>query len=154
MLDKANKAYSRALDQFNTAVTHDPGLFQAWNYIGFCERHLGDYESALTAYGKALELKPTYGEAIEYRAEAYLGLNRLEEAKGAYMALFRDVRPLADELMTAMHRWIDERHADPKGVAAEDLAAFAAWVDERSTVAQQTESLKLGASTTPTADWH
>lgn len=152
-LDKARKAYGSALDQFKQAVDKKPDLFQAWNYIGFSQRHLGDYESALTAYAHALELNPAYAEAIEYRAEAYLALNRIEDAKSAYMNLFRDVRPLADELMTAMHRWIDERQSNPNGVGSEELAAFAKWVEERATVAQQTASLAEPAARGPIGDW-
>ena len=51
---------------------------------------------------RALELAPDYGEAIEYRAEAYLGLDRIDDAKKAYMQLFNLDRALADELMEAM----------------------------------------------------
>ncbi len=151
-LDKARKAYGDALDRFERAVDQDPGLYQAWNYVGFCQRHLGDYEAALTAYSRALELQPGYGEAVEYRAEAFLGLNRLEDVKTEYMRLFRDVRPLADELMAAMHRWVEERQHDAKGVSGDDLTAFAKWVDERAAVAQQTASLTTGASK-PLGDW-
>lgn len=153
-LDKSRKAYGSALDQFKLAVDKKPDLYQAWNYIGFTQRHLGDYESALVAYARALELKPTYGEAVEYRAEAYLGLNRIEDAKSAYMSLFRNVRPLADELMTAMRRWIDERQNNPNGIRSEELAAFSKWVDERASVAQQTASLAEPASRTPIDHWN
>jgi tetratricopeptide (TPR) repeat protein len=153
-LGKAQKAYSSALGEFNRAVGKNPNLFQAWNYVGFCQRHLGNYEAALTAYGKALDLNPRYGEAYEYRAEAYLGLNKIEEAKSSYMTLFTTARPLADELMTSMHHWVEERQHDLRGVSAEDLAAFAKWVDERTAVAQQTASLWLGSSKKPQADWN
>jgi len=152
-LEKARKAYASALDQFKQAVAKRDDLFQGWNYIGFTERHLGDYESALAAYSRALELNPGYAEAVEYRAEAYLGLNRIEDAKSDYMKLFRDVRPLAAELMAAMHRWLEERQHDAKGVSSEELAAFSQWVDDRSAVAAQTASLATGPSATPMADW-
>jgi tetratricopeptide (TPR) repeat protein len=152
-LDKARKSYGDALEQFERAVDKDPGLYQAWNYVGFCQRHLGDYESALTAYSHALELKPAYGEAVEYQAEAFLGLNRIEDVKTSYMRLFRDVRPLADELMTAIRHWVDDHERDSKGVSSEDLAGFAKWVDERAAVAQQTASLSPGDSTKPRGDW-
>ena len=36
---------------------------------------------------QALEIEPDYPEAIEYRAEAYLGLNRIDEAQNAYRVL-------------------------------------------------------------------
>jgi tetratricopeptide (TPR) repeat protein len=153
-LAKAQKSYASALGEFEKAVGADPGLFQAWNYVGFCQRHLGRYEEALSAYGKALELQPRYGEAYEYRAEAYLGLNRIEDAKASYLQLFGTARPLADELMTSMRRWLDDRQQDNRGVSAEDLAAFAKWVDERAMIAQQTASLWFGSTHKTQVDWN
>jgi len=152
-LEKARKAYGNALDQFERAADENPAMYQAWNCVGFCQRHLGDYEAALTAYSHALEVNPAYAEAVEYRAEAFLGLNRIEDAKSDYMRLFRDVRPLADELMAAMHRWVEDHQHDSKGVSSEDLTLFAKWVDERTAVAQQTASLTTGASIKPLGDW-
>ena len=145
--DKARLAYSKALEQFIDAVAKQPSMYQAWNYIGFANRHLGNYDDSLSAYAKALELNPNYPDAIEYRGEAYLGLNRLDDAKQAYMSLFSKSRGLADELMTAMHRWIDSRRKDAQGVAPENLEAFSQWVEERSGIAAQTASLAIGART-------
>jgi len=153
-LEKAQKSYASALEQFQKAVEKNPSLFQAWNYVGFCQRHLGHYEEALAAYGKALDLEPRYGEAYEYRAEAYLGLNKPEEAKASYMQLFKSARSLADELMTSMHRWVTERQRDPKGVSSDDLASFAKWVDERAAIAQQTASLWVGPAGKKQVDWN
>jgi len=153
-LDKAQKSYASALQEFQKAVDKNVTLFQAWNYVGFCQRHLGHYQEALDAYGKALELNPKYGEAYEYRAEAYLGLNRLAEAKESYMQLFAVARPLADELMVSMHHWVEEHQKDAKGVNADDLAAFAKWVDDRAKVAQQTASLWLGPANKKQVDWN
>ena len=50
------------------------------------------------------------------------------------MTLFRDSRPLADELMVAMHRWSDERRQDAQGLSTADVEAFAKWMDERAGV--------------------
>jgi len=144
--EKAQKSYHEALESFIDAVGVQPKMYQAWNYLGFANRHLGNYEDALTAYAKALEINPAYPEAVEYRGEAYLGLNQIEEAKGAYMALFRDSRPLADELMVAMHRWADARRQDAQGLSTADVEAFAKWMDERAGIAGQTASLAIGAA--------
>jgi len=146
-LDKAHQYYSKALEQFIDAVSQEPKMYQAWNYIGFANRHLGSYDAALSAYAKALELNPAYPEAIEYRGEAYLGLNKIDEAKEAYMTLFRESRGLADELMTAMRRWTEARRTDAQGVAPEVVEAFSKWVDERAGIAAQTASLAVGAQT-------
>ncbi len=144
--DKAQKAYHDSLTSFIDAVGADPKMYQAWNYLGFANRHLGNYEDALSSYAKALEINPNYPDAIEYRGEAYLGLNQIEEAKGAYMALFRDSRPLADELMVAMHHWADARRQDAQGLSSADVEAFTKWMDERTGIAAQTASLAIGAA--------
>jgi tetratricopeptide (TPR) repeat protein len=143
--DKAQKSYRESLASFIDAVGAQPKMYQAWNYLGFANRHLGNYDDALSAYAKAIEINPNYPEAIEYRGEAYLGLNQLEEAKGAYMALFRDSRPLADELMAAMHHWADARRQDAQGLSSTDVEAFTKWMDERAGIAAQTASLAIGA---------
>jgi len=148
-LDKAQKYYSKALEQFVDAASHQPTMYQAWNYIGFANRHLGNYDAALSAYARALELNPAYPDAIEYRGEAYLGLNKLAEAKEAYMTLFRDSRNLADQLMTAMRAWTDARREDAQGLAPADIEEFSKWVEERAGIAAQTASLAISAPT----DW-
>ena len=148
--EKAQKYYQKALEQFIDAVGAQPAMYQAWNYMGFANRHLGNYQDSLSAYAKALELNPNYPDAIEYRGEAYLGLNKIDDAKAAYMTLFQNSRPLANELMTAMHRWADARQKDSQGLAAADIDAFTKWMDERATVAAQTASLGVGA---PQAGW-
>src|SRR5262245_41054984 len=136
--EKTAKAYERALKSFTRAANRMPNMHDAWNYIGFSQRHLGDYKASLAAYAKALELKPNYPEAIEYRGEAFLGLNALDDAKQAYMSLYRTSRPLADQLLTAMKTWVAKRKANPEGVDANTLEAFAAWIDDRVKTAGQT----------------
>jgi len=143
--DKAQKAYHDALSSFIDTVGADPKMYEAWNYLGFSQRHLGNYEDALGAYAKALEINPNYPDAIEYRGEAYLGLNQIEEAKGAYMTLFRASRPLADELLVAMRHWTDMRRQDAQGLSSADIEAFAKWMEERAGIASQTASLAIGA---------
>jgi tetratricopeptide (TPR) repeat protein len=144
--EKGQKSYHDSLGSFIDAVGADPKMYEAWNYLGFANRHLGNYEDALGAYAKALEINPNYPDAIEYRGEAYLGLNQIEDAKGAYMALFRASRPLADELMAAMHHWADARHQDAQGLSSADVEAFTKWMDERAGIAAQTASLAIGAA--------
>jgi tetratricopeptide (TPR) repeat protein len=138
---KTRKQYEKARAAFADAVRGEPRMFEAWNYVGFTSRKLGEYDKSLLAYDEALRLNPAYAEAIEYRGHAYLGLNRLEDAKAAYMSLFRDARPLADQLMGAMKQWVADRRSNAAGVAGADVESFASWVEERGVIASQTASL-------------
>lgn len=138
---KVKEGFAQARVKFEESAKADPSTKEAWNMIGYTSRRLGDYEKSLAAYEKALELNPTYSEAIEYRAEAYLALNRLDDVKTAYMTLFLTSRPHAGVLMQGMQKWVAERRKQRGTVTAQDLDTFAQWVDERAAVAQQTASL-------------
>jgi tetratricopeptide (TPR) repeat protein len=138
--EKAQKAYRKALKEFTNATSKMPGMYQAWNYVGFTQRHLGDYKASLVAYARALEIQPNYPEAIEYRGEAYLGLNALEDAKQAYLSLYRSSNPLSEQLLAAMKVWVAKRKEDPQGLDAATVEAFSNWVSQRVAIAAQTAS--------------
>ena len=129
---KIARSYESAVEEFVSAVNLNPQMFQAFSSLGYALRKTGKYGEALVAYDRALALNPDYTEAVEYRAEAYLGLNRFEEAKQAYMQLFQADRAKADELLEAMQKWVESRRGDPAGLDAGQIDAFAAWVDERA----------------------
>ena len=140
LLKKAQKEYARAQSRFEKTIEKLPGAFEAYSDLGFVLRKQGHYDESLAAYNQALSLNPEYLPAIEYRGEAFLGLNRLDDAKQAYMVLFRQDRTLADTLMTAMQSWVN------KGVANGELSeearqAFSQWVAERSQLSEQTSDL-------------
>lgn len=142
---KAEKEYTKAIRLLRSAVESDPTLYQAHSSLGYALRKLGDYEGSLAAYDRALEIQPSYAEAIEYRAEAYLGLNRLDEAKAAYMELFRTDRKRAAELMEAMQEWVAVRQADAAGVETSVIGEFSGWVEERAHLAEQTGDASGGS---------
>lgn len=123
----------------------NPKLAQAHNGAGFAYRKLGDYDKALASYDMALQLAPSFPEAIEYRGEAYLGLNRLDDAKQAYMALFGTDRKQADLLMKAMTEYVSRKKADPAGVDPAALSAFETWIQERAAISGQTQAMALDA---------
>lgn len=141
LLVKAGDSYTIARRKFTRATELDPVMHEAWNYLGYTSRKLGDYQAALGAYDRALSLKPDFVEAIEYRGHAYLGLDRLADAKEAYLTLFSGNRKLAAQLLTAMQAWVGEHRDNPAGVDGPSLEAFASWVNERSSIASQTASL-------------
>lgn len=141
-LSKAQEEYGKAVANFNEAVENKPDFHQAWNDLGFVYRKSGDLDGSLRAYDKALELKPNYPKAIADRAESFLWMNRLNEAKQAYMHLFPRRRELADRLMGAMHAWVRTKKRDPDGVDPALVQDFAEWVAHRDELAQQTAAVK------------
>ena len=102
-------------------------------------------DKALANYDKALQLAPKFPDAIEYRGEAYLALNRFDDAKQAYLTLFAMDRKQADSLMVAMKEYVAKKKTDSAGVDAAALSAFESWITERAGVAEQTKLMALNA---------
>ncbi len=144
LLGKVEKQFEKAAKKFARAIELKPTMFEAHSSLGYAKRRLGRYDEALVAYDRALELNPYYSEAIEYRAEAYLGLNRLGEARKAYMSLFGADRARADELFAAMKSWLEAREKDPAGVDPQELEEFQSWFEGRAELASQTAQLSPG----------
>jgi tetratricopeptide (TPR) repeat protein len=153
-LDKSLSEFKRALHDYKRATRADRKAYYAWNGVGFCQRMLGDFEAALAAYDRALEIEPGFPQAIEYRGEAYLKLGRLEEAKAAYMDLFGRERPLADLLLQKMKAYVADAKKIPQTPGAQArLDEFASWVDERVELDAETASLAPAATVTDFASW-
>ena len=143
---KIDKEYGRAVDDYEDAVGHYPRFYQAYSSLGYALRKLGQYEESLAAYNQSLEINPYYDEAIEYRGEAYLGLNRLDEAKGAYMELFQSDRVLAEQLMAAMLSWVAARRDDADGLDTAVVEQFAEWVEQRNELASYVQPINSDAT--------
>ncbi len=134
--DKAQGAYRESIPALIDAVIGLPKLYQAWNYLGFANLRLGKFEDSLSAYTKAVEIKPNNPEAISGRGEACLGLNMVDDAKAAY-ELLGDSHKQAEELMAAMHRWVDAHRQGAEDLTPAEVEAFTKWVDERPASASQ-----------------
>ena len=139
-LVKVSDAYGRALDQFTEALSNNGDMFEAWNNVGYIHLRLGAFNESIDDYNHTLRLKPDLLEAIERRAEAFMGVDRLEDAKAAYMDLFNHARPLADQLMVTMQKWQEDHLAAANGMRPADIASFGKWVQERDGIAKQTAS--------------
>lgn len=140
-LREAHDHYASSLTMFMQATKLDPNMHEAWNYVGYTNRKLGNYDVALAAYERALALHPGYPEALEYRGEAFLALNRISDAQQAYLDLFATNRGLADKLLTAMKGWIDSQRTAASGSDATAVDALDKWVQERAQIAGQTAAL-------------
>jgi tetratricopeptide (TPR) repeat protein len=141
---EAHDDYAAANARFKAALELDATLPEAWNYLGYTNRKLGNYDEALTAYGKALELKPGYADALEYRGEAYLGLRRIADAQQAYLDLYAGSRNLAQKLLDAMKGWLAAQRAAGADAAAHgtvSLEDLDKWIQERAQIAAQTAAL-------------
>jgi tetratricopeptide (TPR) repeat protein len=140
-LEKMGDNYNRALDQFTEALSNNGDMVEAWNNVGYIHLRLGAYAESVDDYNHTLTLKPELPEAVLHRGEAYLGVDRLDDAKAAYMDLFNHERPLADELLLAMQRWLADHRSNANGMRAADVDAFDKWLQERDGIAKQTASL-------------
>jgi tetratricopeptide (TPR) repeat protein len=138
---KAKDKHEDSIKKFAMAAEKNPAMFQAWGSLGYAYRKVGNYNASLTAYGKALDIQANYTPAIEYRAEAYLGLNQLDQVKSAYMQLFTMDRPRADELAAAIDKWLEKRKSDPAGLDPGQLQEFSAWAAQRKQLAAQVSSV-------------
>ena len=145
-LKRVVKEWQKAIAKQRDALRHDPRSYQAASELGYALRKTGEFNKALGAYNYALEINPDFHQAVEYRAEALLALGQYKAVQEAYMALFRNDRPLADQLMLAMDRWlVDSRVAE----LSDPEASFASWVEQRQKMAAMTQSL----SSHPSRAW-
>jgi tetratricopeptide (TPR) repeat protein len=83
------------LEHMSQALEARPWQDNAHNLMGFAYRKLGNYPAALEAYGKALTLNPYNRGALEYLGEAYLELDRPDDAKATLDRLADACRRIA-----------------------------------------------------------
>lgn len=73
--------YQDGIDILESVVAENPNDADAWNYLGYAHRQLGDYDAALQHYRQALNLDPAHRGALEYLGETYLAMNDLAAAQ-------------------------------------------------------------------------
>lgn len=120
--------YEKAKEAFQKAISADKSMHQAHGSMGYVLRKLGDFEGALKAYATSLELKPDYDLAIEYRGEAYLDLDRLDDAFEAYERLKALDSRYASALVQATATWVEIRR-ESGAASAESMAKAAVWLE-------------------------
>ena len=73
--------YAEAIPLLEKVVAARPDSADAYNYLGYSHRKIGEYEAALDAYQRALKLQPRHLGANEYLGELYLELGQLGKAE-------------------------------------------------------------------------
>jgi len=139
---RAAKEYAKAQEKFTQVLRAFPEHYKAANELGYVLRKQGAFESAIGSYTLALNIYPDFLQAVEYRAEAYVAIGLYDEARDAYMRLFREDAELADELMVSMQSWAATQ-SNP-GVRARN---FIEWIESRQNVSafgELTESKSSG----------
>lgn len=105
-------------------------MHEAYTYVGYANRKLGNHAKALEAYEQALRIFPDYPYAIEYQGQAFLGLNRIEEARFNYLRLYALNKGQAAKLLVAMRAWVAANAST--GLEGVDVGEFTEWVARRS----------------------
>ena len=73
--------YAEAIPLLEKVVAGDGKNADAFNYLGYSNRQLGNNDAAMTHYNAALALEPTHRGANEYMGELYLKLGELQKAE-------------------------------------------------------------------------
>ncbi len=73
--------YAAAIPLLQAVVAAEPKNADAFNYLGYSQRKLGDRQAALTNYLRAIVLKPEHLGANEYLGELYLEMGQLDKAQ-------------------------------------------------------------------------
>ena len=132
-LMKARKEYEKAIEQQLSATRKSPTFHEAHASLGYACRKVGNYDRALRAYDRSLELRPDYVQAIQYRAVAHLALGRTLETKAAYGRLFVRDPVLADGLLTEIEQWLERR----EGLSVGRRDSLVAWMKSKRATARE-----------------
>jgi tetratricopeptide (TPR) repeat protein len=76
-----NKQWQAAIAAFTKVTVSEPKNADAYNYIGYANRQLKNYDEAFRNYNIALDINPDHKGANEYIGEAYLQTDNLEMAE-------------------------------------------------------------------------
>jgi Flp pilus assembly protein TadD len=76
-----DQRYADAISRLKQVVTRDPVNADAYNYLGYAARKLGDRVAAFTYYRMALQLDPRHLGANEYLGELYVETGDLQGAE-------------------------------------------------------------------------
>ena len=81
------KNWSEVIVRMGGVVAREPKNADAWNYMGYAYRQMGDMDKSFQHYETALRLNPSHRGAHEYLGEAYLQVGKLAQAEEQLRAL-------------------------------------------------------------------
>lgn len=101
--------YQDAATSFEAATAANPDFESAWYYLGLSRMKLGDYEGALAAFQKAVDLSPSRPGTRLMVGQIYESQNAFTEAINVYQDELRyrrgkDILPVSAALGRAYHR--------------------------------------------------
>jgi len=79
--EKATKLYKKAIKSLLKANKEKPADPNTFNYLGFANRKIGNFEDAEIYYLLGLEIDPNHVGINEYLGELYVNTNRIDKAK-------------------------------------------------------------------------
>ncbi|MDR2359265.1 MAG: tetratricopeptide repeat protein [Prevotellaceae bacterium] len=72
--------FAQAINNFNTLITADTMLYEAYFYRGIAKYNLNDFVGAQADFTKALSINPVFTTSYHYRAVTYGRLGKYDEA--------------------------------------------------------------------------
>lgn len=88
---RATKQYAEAVEPYRKVMEFAPDAKSAYN-LGYCAMKARKFDTAVAAYGTALELEPTMVEARYNLSLTYMDAGRYEEAIASFAAM-KEVEP-------------------------------------------------------------
>ena len=118
---KAVKSFEKAAETYAEALKFNPNYPEALNNLAFSLRVSGRYGEAMAHYNRAIELRPDFMQAHEYRARAFLALDSVAQAQTEYQWLIdHKHQGEADTLKLAIDAWVLAK-AEGRKVSVEKL---------------------------------
>lgn len=75
------KDWKAVVSRMDAVVGRQPKNADAWNWLGYAWRHLGDMDKSFASYKRALSFDPVHLGAHEYIGEAYLKVGDIASAE-------------------------------------------------------------------------
>lgn len=105
------REWQLAEESFRAATELQPELPEAWNGLGHALKNEWRFDESVSAYERALALRPRYPQALEYLGEAYVLKG---DARRAREVLAR-LRPLDERMAEHLAQVIDGKTAVASG---------------------------------------